>query len=61
MHVDAATGASLAVEPVEPSNPFGAEADSGDFAMSRDGHLLAIVRQIAKGDIWVLEAARGRY
>ena len=58
MHVDAATGAAV---PVEPSNPFGAEADSGDFAMSRDGRLLAIVRQIAKGDIWVLEAARGRY
>ena len=58
MRVDAATGAAV---PVEPSNPFGAEADSGDFAMSRDGRLLAIVRQIAKGDIWVLEAARGRY
>jgi hypothetical protein len=58
MYVDAATGKAV---PAGPSDPFGMQADSGDFALSRDGRLLAIVRQIAKGDIWVLQAERGRY
>jgi Tol biopolymer transport system component/tRNA A-37 threonylcarbamoyl transferase component Bud32 len=58
MRVDAATGRAV---PALPPNPFGSQADSGDFAISRDGRLLVIVRQAAKGDVWLLEATRGRY
>jgi hypothetical protein len=58
MYVDTATGRAVSAGPL---HPFGLQADAGDFAISRDGRLLAIVRQIAKGDIWVLQAERGRY
>ncbi len=58
MRVDAATGRAVAEG---PPDPFGAQADAGDFAVSRDGRLLVIVRHAAKGDIWMLDATRGRY
>ena len=59
MRVDAATG--RAVPEGTTSDPFGAQADAGDFAVSHDGRLLVIVRHAAKGDIWMLDATRGRY
>ena len=58
MSVDAATGRAV---PFGPPTPFGTQADSGDFAISADGRLVAYMRQAARGDIWVMEATRGRF
>ena len=58
MSVDAATGQAILVG---PPNLFGEESEVADFAISRDGRLLVVVREIARGDIWVLEAKPGRF
>ena len=40
---------------------FGRGAELGEFAVSRDGRLLVYGRESARGDVWIMEAARGRY
>jgi Tol biopolymer transport system component/tRNA A-37 threonylcarbamoyl transferase component Bud32 len=58
MAVDAASGRTA---PVGAPLLFGRDSDSGEFATSRDGRLLVLVRDFARGDIWTMEAVRGRY
>ena len=58
MRVDAATGA---MEDASYPGLFGLHSQRGEFVLSTDGRLLAAVRQRARGDIWMLQATRGRY
>jgi hypothetical protein len=45
----------------EPLAWFGPVARLADFSVSRDGRLLAFSRPAPRGDIWVLDAVRGKY
>jgi Tol biopolymer transport system component len=47
------------VVPFETSVSFGKTGRQGDFDLSADGSLLAIVREEVRGDLWVLEAKPG--
>jgi Tol biopolymer transport system component len=40
---------------------FGPMGGVGEFALTQDGRLLAVVRNVAKGDIWLMRATSGRY
>lgn len=40
---------------------FGGPDAVGDFSMAPDGKLLAYIEEEVHGDVWVLEAAQGRY
>lgn len=56
--VDPATGAT---ETVQPMVDFGHGDHYADFSAGGGRRLLAYTRNIGRGDIWVLEASRGRY
>lgn len=59
MGVDVMTGTAT---PAGPPGLFGYSGQQrGEFAVTRDGRLLAAVRQVARGDVWMLEAVRGTY
>jgi TolB protein len=56
--IDVQTGAA---SDVAGPGLFGYQGRRGEFAVSWDGRLLAAVRQVARGDVWLLEATRGAY
>jgi eukaryotic-like serine/threonine-protein kinase len=58
MFVSATSGRAV---PAGPPHLFGARSDSAEFTISPDGRFLAFVRQVARGDIWVMQVTRGRY
>gem|GEM_PF-6233490 len=47
--------------PFEPPVEFGSLEASATFDVSRNGRYLVYAREDARGDIWVLEAAKGTY
>jgi Tol biopolymer transport system component/predicted Ser/Thr protein kinase len=47
--------------PLEPGVELGESGAGGDFDLSRDGSLLAFARYEARGDVWLLEVARGSF
>jgi Tol biopolymer transport system component len=58
MEVDITTGKPA---PVGPPQMFGRQAELGEFAVSRNGRLFVYGRESARGDVWIMEAARGKY
>jgi Tol biopolymer transport system component len=58
MRVDVVTGKATA-----EGSPglFGYQGRRGEFAVTRDGRLLAAVREVTRGDVWIVEAVRGTY
>jgi Tol biopolymer transport system component/serine/threonine protein kinase len=55
--VDVDTGRTTAIEP----SLFGRHGTRGEMALSGDGRFLCAVRQVPRGDVWVLHAVRGHY
>ncbi len=49
------------LSPYGPPDLFGKRGAEGEFTTSRNSRLLAAVRQVFRGDVWVMEATRGRY
>ena len=58
MAVDATTGT---VTDARLPGLFGIHGQRGEFTLTKDGRLIAAVRQAARGDVWMLQTVRGRY
>ena len=58
MVVDATTGA---VTDARLPGLFGIHGQRGEFTVTKDGRLIAAVRQAARGDVWMLQTVRGHY
>ncbi len=56
--VDIASGRAT---PAGPPGLFGQQGGVGEFTTTSDGRLLAVVRNVAKGDVWAIRAVDGRY